>query len=98
MRVKAMVLVFGAVLAVGACGSSDKTTSGSESTTTTADAPTTTVAGGKAARCAQVENVKSAVDALKDVKPIQDGVAGVQTAADNVKSSVKELASVDVPP
>jgi hypothetical protein len=53
---------------------------------TTATPPTT--AAPTAAACEDVAALKSSLEALTKVKPAQDGVAALETAIDNVKTSL----------
>ena len=72
------------------CGTSSTPTQTSPPAATTA-APTTaasTTAAASAAACADVEELKSSLEALTKVKPAEDGVPALKTAIANVKTNL----------
>ena len=85
---------FSAVAAVAllciltSCGTSSAPSQTSPAATTAAPSSATPTAADASAACADVAALKSSLEALTQVKPLQDGVTALTTAIDNVKTNL----------
>lgn len=88
-RPASVVIAEAAVLFLAGCGSSSA--SGSTATTSRASAPTTSPAGAPATTatpgsgCADVAALKSSLDSLTKINPLQDGLTSLNAAIADVE-------------
>lgn len=88
--VPASVAALGLVLLVGACSSS------STSSQTSSSTPTASPTASSTAACADVAALRTSLQALTKVRPLQDGVTALNTAIANVKTSL-DVAEASAP-
>jgi phage-related protein len=89
LRPASAVVAGVALLFLAGCGSSS--TSGSTATTSPASAPTTTATPRPG--CADVEALKSSLDALTKINPLQDGLMSLNAAIADVKAKLDVAAA-----
>lgn len=97
LRPASAVVAGVALLFLAGCGSSS--TSGSTATTSPASAPTTSPASAPTTTatprpgCADVEALKSSLDALTKINPLQDGLTSLNAAIADVKAKLDVAAA-----
>jgi phage-related protein len=89
LRPASVVVAGVALLLLAGCGSSS--TSGSTATTSPTGAPTTTASARPG--CADVTALKSSLDALTNIQPLQDGLTALNAAIADVKTKLDAAAA-----